>query len=98
MNGSYNDEAVSLINVDISIDGIIIDWDSPDSDLIESAIVHILHNDGIIGHIRNNTDMSIVSIISTPRELYNRSRNWSRSYFYSCGFCIPHPLICISSP
>ncbi len=66
---------VFLINIDISIDRRIIFRNLSDRHFVQSTIVHIFHDHIIIGHISNDTNMSIISIIPMTRELDDRTRN-----------------------
>ena len=87
-----------LVYINISIDCLIISWYLTNSDLIESTVVHIFYDDIVISIVYDDTHMSIISIVSTPRELYDSTN----SRFYTC-FCtssssIFEPLFCISPP
>ena len=60
-------------------------------DLIESSIVHILDDDVIPLDTSDDTDMAIVSIVSSSGELYDRSNYWLGSYLDTIGSSISHP-------
>ena len=62
-----------LVYIDISIYSHIISWYLSDRHLIDTSIVHILYDHVIIRDICDDTDMSIVSIVSSSRELYDSS-------------------------
>ncbi len=88
----------SLVCIDISVDTIVTYRYFSDRHFIDLTIVHIFHDDIIICDICDDTDVTVVAIISTSRELDDRTRNRFLSCFYSCGFRIFHPGIRISSP
>ncbi len=89
---------IQLIYIYISINTRIIDRHLSYRDLIESTIVHVLHDDIAIFDTRDNTNVSIVPIVSTSRKLNNWPDDRSWSGFYTIIFRISHPWDRIPSP
>ena len=87
-----------LIHIDISIYRTVITIDMSDSYFIQRSIIHILYDNLIIGNRYDDPDVSIVCIVSTSRELDNRSDCRFVSSRYSLCFRIFHSLFRISSP
>lgn len=87
-----------LINIDISIDGWVIDLYLTDGNLIESAVIHILDDNCITLHICDDTYVSICTRVSSSRELYDSTRNWGGSCRHSLCASITYPHISISTP
>lgn len=87
-----------LINVNIPIYCWVITWNLSNSNFIDFTIVHILHNNVIIRYISNDTNMSVIAIISSSGELYDSARDWLLTRWNSLCFCILYPSICIPSP
>ena len=96
--GTYANSQWKLVDIYISINCRVVYFYLSDSNFIDLTIIHILHDDVLIRNIRDDTDVTVVAIIASSRELDNRARNWFLSDFSSCGFRIFHPGICISSP
>lgn len=89
---------MKLIYINISIDSSIIFWNFSNCHLIESSIVHIFDNHIIILYSSNDTNMSIIPIVSSTRKLYYRTNYWRRSCFFSLCSCISNPRTCITTP
>jgi hypothetical protein len=82
---------VDLIYIYISIDRWMIDRHLADRNLVETSIVHILDDDIASLDTRYDTNMSIVSIVSRSRELYDSTYYRSRSCFDSFFLSVSHP-------
>lgn len=54
-----------LVNVYVSIDCFTILWNLTDCDFSESTVIHILYDDIISFYIDNDTNVSIITIISS---------------------------------
>ena len=73
-------------------------WYFSDCYCVEFLIVHVFDNKLGVFDSYDDTYVSVVGVISVSFELYNRSYSRRFTSWYSFCFCIPYPLICISSP
>lgn len=72
--------------------------DFSDGNSVEFLVVHVFDDEFGIFDSYDDTDMSVVRIVSISFELDDRSHCRGFTSWYSLCFCISYPLVCISSP